>query len=176
MHQSKRILVDLIPSLLFYITFIATDLYFATIILMLTSVVVIVLNKKVFRKSSVVLYFSSGAVLLFGGLTIFSGDTRFIKMKPTFVYTTLATVLLVDQYFKNSKLRVFLSTMIPVKDHDLKFVTKAFAFFWLVLAVLNEIVWRNFDDHTWMLYKTFGLTILNTTFIGAIYLLKFRRA
>lgn len=176
MHQSKRILVDLIPSLLFYITFIATDLYFATIMLMLTSLVVIVLNKKVFHKSSIVLYFSSGAVLFFGGLTLFSGDTKFIKMKPTFVYSTLATVLLIDQYFKRSKLRTFLSTMIPANDVDLKFITKAFAFFWLVLAVLNEIVWRNFDDHTWMLYKTFGLTMLNMAFIGTIYLVKFRRA
>lgn len=176
MHQSKRILVDLIPSLLFYVSFIAADLYFATIILMLSSVVVIFLNKKIFHKSSIVVYFSSGAVLLFGGMTLLSGDTRFIKMKPTFVYSTLATVLLIDQRFKVSKLRAFLSTMIPANDVDLKFVTKAFALFWLMLAVLNEVVWRNFDDHTWMLYKTFGLTILNMAFVATIYLVKFKRA
>lgn len=174
MDSNNRIYIDLIPSLLFYITFIVSDLLVATVVLMITSVVVIYLNKYKFKKSSIFVYFSSGAVLVFGGLTLFSGDTKFIKMKPTFVYIGLSCLLFVDQFYKRSKLRNFLSTMLPVNDLKIKEITKLFAFFWFVLAIMNEIVWRNFDDHAWMLYKTFGLTILNSIFIGLIYFKKLK--
>jgi intracellular septation protein len=40
------------------------------------------------------------------------------------------------------------------------------AVFFVVLAVLNEVVWRNFSESTWVNFKVFG--ILPLTFVFAM--------
>jgi intracellular septation protein len=46
-----------------------------------------------FHHISPMLWLSGALVVVFGGLTIYFHDPRFIQMKPTFVYAILAAVL-----------------------------------------------------------------------------------
>ena len=43
-------------------------------------------------------------------------------------------------------------------------------------AVLNEIVWRNFSTDTWVNFKVFGLTAINTIFalVSVVIITKYK--
>ena len=45
-----------------------------------------------------------------------------------------------------------------------KILTWRWAFFFLALAVLNEIVWRSVSTDTWVAFKTFGFLPLTLLF------------
>ena len=44
-------------------------------------------------------------------------------------------------------------------------LTRRITVFFLVLAGLNEIVWRNFSDGTWVTFKAIGLTLAMFLFL-----------
>jgi intracellular septation protein len=39
--------------------------------------------------------------------------------------------------------------------------------FFLILAALNELVWRNFSESTWVTFKVFGILPLTLVFAMA---------
>ena len=84
--SAKIQLLELMPPVCFYITYLNSDLIKATIGLILASLVVIFINKVFFKKNSKLVYFTTAVLVAFGGLTIFSGDVTFIKMNPTILY------------------------------------------------------------------------------------------
>lgn len=104
--------------------------------------------------------FSLASVLLMGGLTIYLNDERYLKMKPTLYYMAVAGILGVGLLQGKSYLKVVLGPLTPLKDEGWMILTRRFAAFFLGLAVLNEVVWRNTSTETWVLFKVFGFTAL----------------
>jgi intracellular septation protein len=47
---------------------------------------------------------------------------------------------------------------VPMQSEGWMVLTRRITGFFAVLAVLNEIVWRNFSTEVWVNFKTFGLT------------------
>lgn len=105
-------------------------------------------------------------VVVLGGLTIYLDDETFIKRKPTFVSGLMGSILLVGLAFGRSLVQPLLSSSIDLDDQGWKKLTLRWALFFLVIAGLNEIVWRQMSTETWITYKTFG--ILPLTFIFLI--------
>ena len=97
-------------------------------------------------------------VVIFGGLTVWLNDKRFIKMKPTMIYAIFAAILGFGLLFGRSYLRVVMEELLPMEPEGWMILTKRVALFFVALALLNEIVWRNFSDAVWVNFKTFGLT------------------
>ena len=56
-----------------------------------------------------------------------------------------------------------MGSAINLTDYGWLKLSKRWAYFFLVLAVLNEIVYRNFSDTIWVNFKLFG--IMGITFI-----------
>ncbi|SPJ24827.1 Intracellular septation protein [Palleronia abyssalis] len=97
-------------------------------------------------------------VVIFGGLTVWLNDERFFKMKPTLIYLIFGAILGVGLLQGKSYLRMVMSEMIPLDEAGWMKLTQRFCFFFLALAVLNEIVWRTMSTDAWVNFKTFGLT------------------
>ncbi len=106
-------------------------------------------------------------VTIFGGLTLWLRDDTFIKMKPTVIYLSFASVLGYGLARGRSYLAYLMDAMIPLTEEGWMIFTRRFALFFVALAVANETVWRLFDTDTWVSFKTFGLTILPIVFIMA---------
>jgi intracellular septation protein len=49
-------------------------------------------------------------------------------------------------------------------DEGWRKLTLRWGLFFFVLAVLNEIVWRNFSDDAWVNFKVFGIMPLTVLF------------
>jgi intracellular septation protein len=97
-------------------------------------------------------------VTVFGGLTVWFNDDRFIKMKPTIIYLLFGGVLAFGLIRGQSYLRLVMQEMLPLRDEGWMMLTRRFALFFFGLALLNEAIWRSFSTEVWVYFKTFGLT------------------
>ena len=97
-------------------------------------------------------------VVIFGGLTIWFNDDRFFKMKPTIIYLLFGGILSFGLLRKRSYLEYIMEDMLPLESTGWVILTKRVAIFFLSLALLNELIWRNMSTDSWVNFKTFGLT------------------
>ncbi|MCF6272027.1 MAG: septation protein A [Rhodobacteraceae bacterium] len=104
-------------------------------------------------------------VIIFGGLTLWLQDATFIKMKPTILYAAFGGMLGFGLLRGQSYLRYLMGEMMPLQDEGWMIFTKRFALFFLALAVINELVWRNMDTDIWVNFKTFFLPVATFGFI-----------
>ena len=97
-------------------------------------------------------------VTVFGGLTVWFNDDRFIKMKPTIIYLLFGGILAFGLIRGQSYLRLVMQEILPLRDEGWMMLTRRFALFFFGLALLNEAIWRSFSTEVWVYFKTFGLT------------------
>jgi intracellular septation protein len=104
-------------------------------------------------------------VTVFGGLTLLLRDDTFVKMKPAINYTLFSAILAFGLVRGQSYLGYLMDELIPMTREGWVTFTRRIIVFWLVLAVLNEIVWRQFGTDTWVNFRTFVLPAANFAFI-----------
>ncbi len=97
-------------------------------------------------------------VVIFGSLTIYFNDERFFKMKPTMIYLLFGGALGVGLLRGQSYMQTMMEELMPLQDEGWMILTKRITMFFFGLALLNEIIWRNFSTDVWVTFKTFGLT------------------
>jgi intracellular septation protein len=97
-------------------------------------------------------------VTVFGGLSVWLNDERFFKMKPTMIYALFAAILGFGLWRGESYLKVLMGEVLPMEQVGWMIITKRLVGFFVLLAVLNEVVWRGFYTEAWVNFKTFGLT------------------
>ena len=104
-------------------------------------------------------------VLVFGALTLYLQNDTFIKMKPTIVNALFGVILLGGLLFGHSLLGYVFNSAFKLNEEGWRKLTFRWGFFFLFLAVLNEVVWRGFSTDTWVAFKVWGtmpITILFT--------------
>ena len=140
-------------------------LFVATALFMVATVTSLIVSRVVFRHLPVMPFVSGIVVLVFGSLSIWLQDETFIKMKPTIVNTLFGVVLLGGLVFGRSLLGYVFNAAFQLDDTGWRKLTLRWGVFFLFLAVLNEVVWRNFSDAVWVNFKVWGtmpITILFT--------------
>ena len=85
-------------------------------------------------------------MLVFGSLTLVLHNDEFIKLKPTIIYVLFGGALLGGLVFGKPLLGMLFDQMFELTDEGWRKLTWRWTFFFFALAVLNEIVWRNFYD------------------------------
>ncbi len=155
------------PLLVFFAFYFATDLLTATAALIAVTVLAVVLALWVERRVPWMPVVTAVVVGLFGGLTLWSGDETFIKMKPTVIQMLFAVVLLGSLVLGRPVLKPLLGAAWPMDDLGWRRLSLRFAIFFLVMAALNEAVWRTQSTDFWVLFKVFGLFGLTMLFVLA---------
>lgn len=108
---------------------------------------------------------SGVVVIIFGALTIWLQDELFIKMKPTIVNSLFGVLLLGAFYlFGRSLLKLVFDTAFQIDEEGWNKLTVRWGFYFLAMAVLNEIIWRNFSTDFWVGFKLWGFTPLAILF------------
>ena len=109
------------------------------------------------RRLPIMPFVTGIVVLVFGGLTLWLHDETFIKMKPTIVNALFGGALLGGLVFGKSLLGYVFDSVFRLTDEGWRKLTFRWGVFLLVLAVLNEIVWRSVPTDTWVTFKVFGI-------------------
>ncbi len=97
-------------------------------------------------------------ITVFGGLSIWFNDPKFFKMKPTIIYLLFGGILGIGLLQGKSYLQTVMDTVMPLTREGWMILTRRLTFFFLGLAMLNEIIWRTQSEEIWVYFKTFGLT------------------
>jgi intracellular septation protein len=156
--------VDYGPLMVFLAGYFATDLFTATAALIAVTVLALVLALWIERRVAWMPLVTATVVGIFGGLTLWSGDEIFIKMKPTIAQLLFAAVLLGSLAIGRPVLKPLLGAAWPMDDLGVRRLSQRFAVFFLVMAALNEAVWRTQTTDVWVLFKVFGLLGLTLLF------------
>jgi intracellular septation protein len=98
--------------------------------------------------------------LIFGGLTLFFHDERFIKIKPTILYTAFGLFLITGALRGKNPLKALMGDAFHLPDSVVRTLTLRYALFFFALAIANEVVWRTQTTVFWGFYKFPGTPIL----------------
>tara|TARA_Y100001970_G_scaffold264352_1_gene350870 strand:+ start:77 stop:622 length:546 start_codon:yes stop_codon:yes gene_type:complete len=103
-------------------------------------------------------------ISLFGGLTLYFDNPVFLYMKPTIINVIFAlTLILGKTFFNKNFLEFFFKTAFQLDELGWSKLNNRWAYFFIFLAILNEIVWRTQPETTWVNFKVWG--ILPLTFV-----------
>ncbi len=170
-HSALKLLIDLVPLLVFFTAFRFLGLVPATAVLVVATLLAVVASKVLLGRIDTMLIVTAIIVTVFGGLTFVFDDPSFIKMKPTVVNVLFAGALGFGLLNGKTYLKSMLGEAIQLTDQGWRLLTVRWIAFFLALAVLNEIVWRTFNtpstEYIWVNFKVFGilgLTILYLAF------------
>ncbi|MEF2552800.1 septation protein A [Aurantimonas sp. A2-1-M11] len=137
--------------------FIATGLFMAAMAISLS------VSWAITRSLPIMPLVTGAVVLVFGSLTLWLQDETFIKMKPTIVNGLFAAVLLGGLLFGKSLLGYVFDQAFKLDSEGWRKMTLRWGLFFIFLAVINEVVWRNFSTDFWVAFKvwaTMPITII----------------
>ncbi|HZZ70553.1 MAG TPA: inner membrane-spanning protein YciB [Phenylobacterium sp.] len=98
--------------------------------------------------------------ILFGGLTLFFHDERFIKVKPTILYTVFGLFLITGALRGKNPLKILMGDAFHLPDTVIRTLTIRYALFFFALAIANEVIWRTQSTVFWGLFKFPGVPIV----------------
>jgi intracellular septation protein len=164
---AAKLAIDLGPLIIFFAVNAWLGIFAATGAFMAAIAAAMIVSKIKYRHISPMLWFSGVMVLVLGGITLWLHDETFIKIKPTIYYTTVAALLLFGLYTGRNLLKAVLGTAYPgLSERGWQLLTRNWAVFFLVMALLNEAVWRTTTTEFWIGFKLWGF--LPATFIFAL--------
>lgn len=168
MPKGLKTAIDFGPLILFFAVNYQAGLMAGTAVLVAATVIAIAVSFWIERRVPLMPAVGCAFVVFFGGLTLVFEDEFFIKIKPTAVNLLLAGVLLMGLLLRRNFLARVMGGMINIDALGWQRMTWAWIGFFVVLAVLNEIVWRNFSTDDWVTFKAFGIPILAVVFSIAL--------
>ena len=161
-----KLAIELGPLLVFFGTNAAAGVYAGTAAFMAATIVSLVVAWFAYHKVPIMPLVSGVIVLVFGGLTLYLRDETFIKLKPTIVYTLFAALLGAGLVWKKPVLELLFGAAFTLTEEGWRKLTLRWGLFFAVMAVVNELVWRNVSTNTWVSFKAFGF--LPLTFLFAV--------
>jgi intracellular septation protein len=162
-----KLALDFGPLALFFFANNHYDIFVATGTFMVAVLVALAISYFLTRHLPIMPVVTAIIVVVFGGLTLFLHDATFIKVKPTIIYALFGAILLGGLFFGKPLLGAVLDSMFQLTEEGWRKLTLRWAIFFFVLAVLNEIVWRNTSTNVWVDFKVFGVVPLTCLF-GAL--------
>ena len=139
-------------------------IFIATAAFMVAITAALVASYALTRRLPIMPVVSGAVVLVFGALTLWLHDDLFIKLKPTIVNVLFGGTLLVGLLFGQSLLRYVFGDVYKLKPKGWVVLTLRWGLFFFALAILNELIWRNFDTNTWVAFKVWAIMPLTIVF------------
>jgi intracellular septation protein len=134
---------------------------------MLATVAALVASWRLLGRVTAVPMVTAVLVVVFGGLTFYLDDPSFIKLKPTIINLLFSGALVVGLATGRPLLKLLLGEAFQLSEQGWRKLTVRWALFFFALAILNEIVWRNFSESAWVNFKVFGIVPLTILFAMA---------
>jgi intracellular septation protein len=171
LNPMLKFALELGPLVLFFAAYSRLGIFAATAVLMACVFVTLGVSYALLKRIPVMPLVTAVIVLIFGSLTLIFHDETLIKIKPTALYLLFGAALFAGLWLKRPLLKILFDGALHVTDEGWRKLTWRWAFFFLALAVLNEIVWRGSarlwpDQATdiWVKFKTFGFPPITLLF------------
>jgi intracellular septation protein len=154
---TMRFLIDFFPIALFVAAYKFGDIYTATGVLMVATLVQTGIMYAIDRKLQTLQKVTLMLVLVFGALTLLLHDERFIKWKPTVLYTSMAIVLAAALWiWKKNFLQMLLGSQLNLPSPVWARLTVLWVLYFLFMAGLNAYVAAFYSTEDWVNFKLWG--------------------
>lgn len=161
-----KILIETGPLIVFFIGYKYGGILTAALWLLVASVIALAAGYLRTRKIEMVTLISTALVLVSSSLTLLVGDSSFIKMKPTILYLVFAIIFFGSIFSKKTAVEYMLEKAIKLDTaSDWVALNLRFVVFFILMAIFNEYIWRNYSEETWVNFKVFGFLPATLLFI-----------
>ncbi|WOP14070.1 septation protein A [Ottowia sp. SB7-C50] len=152
-----KLLLDFLPLVLFFGAYKMYGIYVGTAVLMAATVAQMAIIYAIDKKLTTMHKATLALILIFGGLTLFLQDERFIKWKPTVLYTAMAVALAVALWvYRKNFLKMMLGSQLALPDPVWNRLTAAWVLYCLFMAAINGYVAAFFSTDAWANFKLWG--------------------
>jgi intracellular septation protein len=166
-------LIEFGPLAAFAVAFYTAGIFWATGVIMVASLAALAASWLYLGRLLPVPLMTAGLVVVFGSLTFLLDDPRFIMVKPTIINLLFAGALIFGLMTGRPFLKLLLGEAFNLTEEGWRKLSIRWAGFFVALALLNEIVWRNFSEATWVNFKVFGILGISLVFgIAQVGLIK----
>jgi intracellular septation protein len=165
--KTRRAILDFTPLLLFFIASKIFGIYVATAVLIVSVFTALAIGYWIERRVSPSALITAALILVLGGLTLYLHNVVYLQIKLTIFYTFFALVLLGGLAFNRLFLKYAFAPAFEISEEGWRALSFRFGLFYLALAVLNEIVRREFSVSIWVDFKVFGVIGLHFLFMLA---------
>ena len=162
-----KFITDFGPLLIFFTIYYKSGNNLSAAIppLIISTLIAVAIMYLIEKKIPYVPLIGAVVISLFGGLTLYFNNPIFIYMKPTIVNLIFAAILLISNlHFNKNYLKLFLQTAFQLNDEGWKKLNLRWAYFFIFLAILNEVVWRTQPETTWVNFKVWGMLPITIIF------------
>jgi intracellular septation protein len=165
----KQIL-DFVPLVLFVVAYkFWGGIYTATAVLMAATVGQMAILYAIDKKLSTMHKVTLCMILGFGALTLYLHDERFIKWKPTFLYSGMALVLAIALWgFGKNLLAKLLGQTLPLPDAQWRVLCVAWICYFVFMASINGVVAAYFSTDFWVEFKLWGYAFPVLFLVGQV--------
>ncbi|MGC2857055.1 septation protein A [Novispirillum sp. DQ9] len=164
MNQWLKFGLEMGPLLVFFGANAKWGILTGTMVFVVATAVALTTSYVLVRKIPILPLVSGVFVLTFGGLTVWLEDDLFIKLKPTVVNALLGLALIGGLLSGRNFLRLVFEAAFKLTEEGWRILAWRWAFFFLLLAVINEVVWRTQTTDAWVSFKVFGIMPLTVLF------------
>lgn len=160
-----RSLLELSTLIAFFVGYKYGGIITATVYMLIATGISLAVSYYMDGKIQTMALVSAVVLLISSVLTLLSGNTIFVKMKPTVVYLIFSIILFISA-IRNIPISKYLFAKMMILDNKYWVILNyRFAIYFVIMAVINELVWRNFDEAIWVKFKVFGAFPLIVVFI-----------
>lgn len=160
--------LDYGPLVLFFIGYKLLGVLGGTAIFMVAITTAVIISKWKLGRISPMMWLSAILVLVFGGLTLYLHDPKFIQIKPTIIYAILSALLFGGLLRGRALLKAVLEHGYDgLSDQGWLLLSRNWAWFFATMAVVNELLRRSVGFDAWLTIKVWGVTILTILFAAA---------
>ena len=156
MRKLYATLLEIGPLILFFVVTAKWEIRTGTIVFMIATAIAVPSYRWMEGRWPIMPMIGGFFVLVFGGLTIYLDNSIFIKLKPTIVNCLFGLILGGGLLIlKRPLLKPIFGAAFQLTDEGWRKLTFRWALFFFLLAIVNEIAWRNLSDATWAASKAF---------------------
>ena len=158
MKPLLKLITEVGPLAVFFIGNSKFGIFPATAAFMVATAIAIPISWKIEGKLPIMPIIIGIFVVFFGSLTLIFQDPTFIKIKPTIVNLVFAAGLIISRtFFQKNVLKIIFNKAFNLTERGWRVLNIRWSFFFIFLAILNEIVWRNYSTEIWISFKLWGI-------------------
>ncbi len=159
-HFLHSLLIEFGPITLFFLIAEWRGFFAGTIGLIIATILAVVASYLRDRRLPLFSLLSSLFVLIFGGLTLYFWEPRWLVLEYTLYNGIAGLALLAGLFWGKAFLKPLFETMFAITERGWRILSFRWALFFLATALGNEIVWGVYGEPGWIIYRFAAALVL----------------
>ena len=171
-----KLFFDFLPVLLFFIAYKLFDIYVATGVIIVATLIQVAISWLRERKVATMQLATLALIVVFGGMTLYLQDERFIKLKPTVINWLFGGAFLGTHLWgQKTAIERMMGASLSLPQLVWRRLNLGWVLFFFTLGGVNLYVMSHYDRDTWVNFKLFGMLGLTVVFVilQALYLSRY---